>query len=200
MSGTTKKTLRSFHPPLKAPRWLPVAAALCDQRQQLERQRRGTGRRRQGRQRRRGRAQNCHHLVVIDPFGWGGTGAARGTARSLPLLLKLLPKRVHSVAALRIREIPRGTAHGGAHEAGDLEPLVGADDAAPRADEAVAPGVEESQGGAVRPVGPGALVLVEERFLREFVGRESRGELETESVPVGAAALGARGGRRRGGA
>lgn len=94
---------------------------------------------------------------------------------------------------------------GGGGEAGDLEPLFGADAAAARVDESVAPGVEEREGGALRPLGCRARRrgLGERDPVRgrlDLVGREARRELESERVAVGAAAFGARGGGRAGGA
>lgn len=171
--------------------------------QQRRRRRRGWLRRRW---RRRGWVEDRHHLVEVDPFGGSRARAARGDAQPLLLLLELLPERVDAVAALRLGEVSRGAAVGGGGEAGDLEPVLGADAAAARADEAVAPGVEEREGGALGPLGRGAR---RRRGLRgrdpvrgrlDLVGREAGRELESQRVAVGAAALGARGGGRAGGA
>lgn len=100
------------------------------------------------------------------------------------------------VAALRIKEISRRTFSDGAHEAGDLKPLVIADDAPPRADEVIALGVEEGEGGSLRPLRLGALGLVGEWILgkprayrsvrqRLVRGDESDGEAPNEEAEYG---------------
>lgn len=73
-------------------------------------------------------------------------------AGPLLLLPKHLPEGVDAVAALRLGEVSRRAGGGGGYDAGDLEPLVGAEAAAAVAGEAFAPGVEEREGGVLRPL------------------------------------------------
>jgi hypothetical protein len=100
------------------------------------------------------------------------------------------------VAALHIKEISRRTFSDGAHEAGDLKPLVVADDAPPRANKVIALGVEEGEGGPLRPLGLGALGLVGEWILgkprayrsvrqRLVRGDEGDGEAPNEEAEYG---------------
>ena len=102
------------------------------------------------------------------------------------------------VAALRIKEISRRTFSDGAHEDGDLKPLVIADDAPPRADEVIALGVEEGEGGLLRPLGIWAFGLVGEWILgkprayrsvrqRLVRGDEGDGEASNEEAEYGEA-------------
>ena len=120
-------------------------------------------------------------------------GAVGSQAGPLLLLPKHLPECVDAVAALRLGKVSRGAGVGGGYEAGDLEPLVGAEAAAAGADEAFAPGVQEREGGVFRPPRRGALGWGRGR------GRRARGELEAERIAVGAATLGARRGGGGGG-